>query len=93
MFLLPVQVRFQYTFETVLGFLLPYGIIVTSYICILRRLRQTKFRRQVRSEKLILAIVVMFGIFWLPYHVINMMQVCGRTRHISDRFINGVKVK
>ncbi|XP_046884112.1 leukotriene B4 receptor 2b [Hypomesus transpacificus] len=72
------HVRFQYTFETVLGFLLPYGIIVTSYICILRRLRQTKFRRQVRSEKLILAIVVMFGIFWLPYHVINMMQVAAQ---------------
>ncbi|XP_062337706.1 leukotriene B4 receptor 2b [Osmerus eperlanus] len=72
---LPQHVRFQYTFETVLGFLLPYGIIVTSYVCILRRLRQTKFRRQVRSEKLILAIVVMFGVFWLPYHIINMMQV------------------
>lgn len=72
---LPRHVRFQYAFETVAGFILPYAIIITSYVLILRRLRQTKFRRKVRSENLILAIVVMFGLFWLPYHVINMLQV------------------
>ncbi|XP_068457131.1 leukotriene B4 receptor 1-like [Clinocottus analis] len=71
----PRHVRFQYALETVSGFILPYAIIITSYVLILRRLRQTKFRRTVRSEKLILAIVVTFGIFWLPYHVINMMEV------------------
>lgn len=76
MFLFFVQVRFQYTFETVAGFILPYAVIIISYVLILRRLRQTRFRRKVRSEKLILAIVVMFGLFWLPYHVINMIQVC-----------------
>ncbi|XP_029930538.1 leukotriene B4 receptor 2b [Myripristis murdjan] len=69
------QVRFQYSLETVAGFILPYAVIVTSYVLILRRLRQTKFKRKVRSEKLILAIVVTFGVFWLPYHVINMVQV------------------
>nr|XP_046263801.1 leukotriene B4 receptor 2b [Scatophagus argus] len=71
----PRHVRFQYSLETVAGFILPYAVIITSYVLILRRLRQTRFRRKVRSEKLILAIVVMFGMFWLPYHVINMMQV------------------
>ncbi|XP_072220279.1 leukotriene B4 receptor 2b [Leuresthes tenuis] len=71
----PREVRFQYAFETVSGFILPYAIIITCYVLILRRLRQTQFRRKVRSEKLILAIVVMFGLFWLPYHVINMIQV------------------
>lgn len=71
-----VQVRFQYTFETVAGFIVPYAIIIMSYVLILRRLRKTKFQRKVHSEKLILAIVVTFGIFWLPYHIINMLQVC-----------------
>ncbi|XP_068444337.1 leukotriene B4 receptor 1-like [Clinocottus analis] len=65
----------QYTLELVLGFLIPYVVIIVSYICILRRLRQTKFRRRVRSEKLILAIVLIFCLFWLPYHLINMVQV------------------
>lgn len=72
-----VQVRFQYAFETVAGFILPYAIIVTSYVLIVRRLKQTKFHRTVRSEKLILGIVVTFGCFWMPYHVINMVQVRG----------------
>ncbi|KAK2822742.1 hypothetical protein Q5P01_022807 [Channa striata] len=72
---LPQHVRLQYTLETVFGFILPYAVIITSYVLILKRLRRTKFRRKVRSEKLILAIVVMFGLFWLPYHIVNMIQV------------------
>lgn len=73
---LPVQVVLQYTLEIILGFLIPYTVIVVSYICILRRIRQTKFRRRIRSEKLILAIVLTFCLFWLPYHFINLVQVC-----------------
>lgn len=70
-----LQVVLQYTMEVLLGFIIPYPLIVGSYVCILRRIRQTKFQRRVRSEKLILAIVVTFCVFWLPYHVVNMMQV------------------
>lgn len=84
---LPRHVRFQYAFETVSGFILPYTVIIISYVLILRRLRQTKFRRKVRSENLILAIVVMFGLFWLPYHVINMIQVA------AEWYPDGSKVK
>lgn len=69
------DVLIQYMLELVLGFCIPYSIIVISYIGILRRIRQTKFRRRIRSEKLILTIVVTFCVFWLPYHVINMVQV------------------
>ncbi|XP_053484696.1 leukotriene B4 receptor 2b isoform X2 [Ictalurus furcatus] len=66
---------FHLSLETVVGFLLPYGIIVSSYVCILRRLRQTQFKRRLRSEKLILAIIITFAAFWLPYHIINTIQV------------------
>ncbi|XP_022519321.2 leukotriene B4 receptor 2b [Astyanax mexicanus] len=65
----------QFMTETSVGFLIPYGIILGSYMCILRRLRQSKFKRRVHSEKLILAIVVTFAVFWLPYHIINIVQV------------------
>ncbi|XP_028261620.1 leukotriene B4 receptor 2a isoform X2 [Parambassis ranga] len=65
----------HYMLELVLGFLIPYVVIIVSYVCILRRIRQTKFQRRIRSEKLILAIVLTFCLFWLPYHVINMVQV------------------
>ncbi|XP_054914598.1 leukotriene B4 receptor 1-like isoform X1 [Poeciliopsis prolifica] len=82
----------QYMLEVVLGFVVPYGIILVSYICILRRIRQTRFRRRIRSEKLILAIVVTFCLFWLPYHIINMVQVasallpgCSPTRVVLEK--------
>uniref|UniRef100_A0A667WUC7 Leukotriene B4 receptor 2a n=1 Tax=Myripristis murdjan TaxID=586833 RepID=A0A667WUC7_9TELE len=78
----PGEVVLQYTMELVIGFLIPYSVIVCSYICILRRIRQTKFQRRIRSEKLILAIVVTFCLFWLPYHVINMVQVCSLLDYI-----------
>uniref|UniRef100_A0A3P9MGV3 Leukotriene B4 receptor 2a n=1 Tax=Oryzias latipes TaxID=8090 RepID=A0A3P9MGV3_ORYLA len=65
----------QYMLEIVLGFLFPYGVILISYVCILRRIRQTKFRRRVRSENLILAIVLTFCLFWLPYHLVNVLKV------------------
>ncbi|XP_077083273.1 leukotriene B4 receptor 2a [Siphateles boraxobius] len=71
----PQYVVMQYGMETVLGFLLPYGVIIGSYVCILRRIRKTRFRRRIRSEKLILVIIVTFGLFWLPYHIVNMVQV------------------
>lgn len=74
------QVRFQYTLETVSGFIIPYAIIITSYVLILKRLKKTLFHQKARSEKLILAIVVTFGLFWLPYHIINMIQVSEGSR-------------
>ncbi|XP_066538004.1 leukotriene B4 receptor 2b [Hoplias malabaricus] len=64
----------QYTLETVLGFLLPYGIILCSYTCLLQWLRRRSSRR-IHSERLILAIIITFGVFWLPYHIINIIQV------------------
>ncbi|XP_029975190.1 leukotriene B4 receptor 1-like [Salarias fasciatus] len=69
------DVAIQYMLELVLGLLIPYTVIIVSYICILRRIRQTRFRRRIRSEKLILAIVLTFCLLWLPYHVTNVVQV------------------
>ncbi|XP_006792412.2 leukotriene B4 receptor 1-like [Neolamprologus brichardi] len=39
------HVRLQYTTETVAGFIIPYAIIITSYVLILKRLRETRFQR------------------------------------------------
>ncbi|XP_028649424.1 leukotriene B4 receptor 2b [Erpetoichthys calabaricus] len=66
---------FQYSFETVFSFIVPFTIILSSYGYILYRLRTSKFQRRLRSENLILAIIGAFGFFWLPYHVVNIIQV------------------
>uniref|UniRef100_A0A8C5AUQ8 Leukotriene B4 receptor 2a n=1 Tax=Gadus morhua TaxID=8049 RepID=A0A8C5AUQ8_GADMO len=84
------EVVLQYTMELVLGFIIPYPVIVISYVCILRRIRQTKFRRRVRSEKLILAIVVTFCVFWLPYHLVNLVQVGGGEPSVSGSRLDAI---
>ncbi|XP_058615463.1 leukotriene B4 receptor 1-like isoform X2 [Onychostoma macrolepis] len=56
---------------------MPYGLIISSYVCILRRIRKTRFRRRIRSEKLILVIVITFGLTWLPFHMMNMVEIAG----------------
>uniref|UniRef100_A0A672TEI6 Leukotriene B4 receptor 1-like n=1 Tax=Sinocyclocheilus grahami TaxID=75366 RepID=A0A672TEI6_SINGR len=66
---------YNHCLEIVLGFLMPYGLIISSYMCILRRIRKTRFRRHIRSEKLILVIVITFGLTWLPFHIMNMRLI------------------
>ncbi|KAL0159833.1 hypothetical protein M9458_043558, partial [Cirrhinus mrigala] len=67
-------VMLHHCLEILLGFLIPYGLIISSYMCILRKIRKTRFRRHIRSEKLILVIVITFGLIWLPFHTMNMVE-------------------
>nr|XP_017208775.1 leukotriene B4 receptor 1-like isoform X1 [Danio rerio] len=64
----------QHCLEILLAFLIPYGLILGSYVCILQRIRKTRVCRHIRSVKLILVIVTVFGLTWLPFHFINMVE-------------------
>ncbi|XP_053475042.1 leukotriene B4 receptor 2a [Ictalurus furcatus] len=81
----------QYSMETILGFLLPYGVILVSYRRVLLRIRHTRFQRRIRSEKLILFIVLTFALFWLPYHVVNVLQVTEAFLGDSDSKIHKIR--
>lgn len=63
---------------------MPYGLIIGSYVCILRRIRKTRFRRHIRSEKLILVIVITFGLNWLPFHIMNMVEVREKKKKLKE---------
>ncbi|XP_063157562.1 leukotriene B4 receptor 1 [Candoia aspera] len=66
---------FHNLFETITGFLLPFVIVVYSYGTISQRLKETRFRQKRRTSRLISLIVVAFALFWLPYHIINLLDV------------------
>ncbi len=66
---------FQYLSETILGFLLPFTFILFCYISVICRLRSAMFQRKGRGNALILIIIAAFLVFWLPYHLINILQV------------------
>ncbi|XP_053120812.1 leukotriene B4 receptor 1-like [Hemicordylus capensis] len=66
---------FHNLFETITGFMLPFVTIIFSYGTISRRLQETRFRRKRRTGRLISLIVLAFAAFWLPYHVVNFLDV------------------
>ncbi|KAF3697767.1 Leukotriene B4 receptor 1 [Channa argus] len=68
---------FQYLFETVMGCLVPFCLINTCYTSVICRLKNAKFQRKQQGTRLILLIVCAFAIFWLPYHIVNLLEVIG----------------
>ncbi len=82
---------FQYLSETILGFLLPFTFILFCYISVICRLRSAMFQRKGRGNALILIIIAAFLVFWLPYHLINILQVSDAlSLSRSKSFIHGV---
>lgn len=68
---------FQYLMETLMGFLIPFTFIVFCYTSVICRLRSAMFHGRIKGSFLILIIISAFALFWLPYHVINILQVIG----------------
>ncbi|XP_067399555.1 leukotriene B4 receptor 2 [Emydura macquarii macquarii] len=67
---------FHFTLETVVAFVVPFAIIVGCYSAILVQLRGRRWRRRgARTGKLIAAVVLCFAALWVPYHVVNVLQV------------------
>ncbi|XP_043100863.1 leukotriene B4 receptor 1-like [Puntigrus tetrazona] len=83
---------FQYLSETVLGFLLPFSFILFCYVSVICRLRSAMFQRKGRGNALILLIITAFTVFWLPYHLINILQVIGVMQGSSSSVLKAAKV-
>ncbi|KAF4071359.1 hypothetical protein AMELA_G00272410 [Ameiurus melas] len=71
---------FQYLMETLMGFLIPFTFIVFCYTSVICRLRSAMFHGRVKGSLLILIIILAFALFWLPYHIINILQLIGLLR-------------
>ncbi|XP_063770075.1 leukotriene B4 receptor 2 [Pseudophryne corroboree] len=84
---------FHYSFETLVAFLLPFPMVCLSYMLVLIKLKSSRFGQRSRIEKLIAAILVIFAILWLPYHVVNAMQVTAHltSGSISEKLAKAVK--
>ncbi|XP_068584493.1 leukotriene B4 receptor 1 [Cebidichthys violaceus] len=68
---------FQYLFETIMGCLVPFSLINTCYSSVVCRLQNAKFQRRAQGSRLILLIICAFAVFWLPYHIVNIIEVVG----------------
>ncbi|XP_073509633.1 leukotriene B4 receptor 1-like isoform X2 [Phyllobates terribilis] len=73
----PEHMIFHYIFETLTGFAIPFTIIVFCYVYIGIRLCNAKFQAKQKTSRLVIMIIVTFALFWLPYQVVNILQVSG----------------
>ncbi|MEQ2157321.1 hypothetical protein GOODEAATRI_000610 [Goodea atripinnis] len=61
--------------ETVVGYMLPFSILVVCYACLCSRITQMTFRSKRKSTVLITSIVVAFAICWTPHQIGNIISL------------------
>lgn len=61
--------------ETVVGYVLPFSVLVLCYGCLCSRITQITFRSKRKSTVLIASVVVAFAICWTPYHLGNILSI------------------
>ncbi|KAL2087893.1 hypothetical protein ACEWY4_016721 [Coilia grayii] len=61
--------------ETLLGFVTPFTILVTSYCCLHKKVYATAFFSNKRLTRLVTNIIVTFFILWVPVHVVNTVEM------------------
>ncbi|XP_072573945.1 leukotriene B4 receptor 1-like [Paramormyrops kingsleyae] len=61
--------------QTLLGFVIPFSVMVTSYCCLHKKVKQRTFFINQRMKRLVISIVVTFFIFWIPVHVANVAEI------------------
>ncbi|XP_061442114.1 CX3C chemokine receptor 1 [Rhineura floridana] len=64
-----------YAENNIIGFLLPLCIMTFCYLMIIKTLISCKNHRKKRAIKLILLVVIVFFLFWTPYHISLFLQI------------------
>ncbi|XP_030269320.1 leukotriene B4 receptor 1 [Sparus aurata] len=60
--------------ETLVGYILPFTILVVCYGCLCSRITQMTFKSKRKSTVLIASVVVVFAICWTPHHIGNFLS-------------------
>ncbi|XP_067222194.1 chemerin-like receptor 1 [Chanodichthys erythropterus] len=72
----------KYSF--IVSFVIPFLIIASSYIAICVRVKRLKKENQLRSYRVIIAVVLAFFICWLPFHVYKLYYLSVNENQLSD---------
>ncbi|XP_048017597.1 C3a anaphylatoxin chemotactic receptor-like [Megalobrama amblycephala] len=81
----PIQYfKFLVTYRFIVGFVIPFLIIASSYIAISVRVKRLKKENQFRSYRVIIALVLAFFICWLPVHVYKFYSISAKEKQLSD---------
>ncbi|XP_033485692.1 leukotriene B4 receptor 1 [Epinephelus lanceolatus] len=61
--------------ETLVGYIIPFSILVVCYGCLCSRITQMTFKSKRKSTVLIASVVVVFAICWTPHHIGNILSL------------------
>lgn len=61
--------------ESLVGFVIPFSILVVCYSCLYSRIAQMSFRSKRKSTLLIGGVVVVFALCWIPHHITNLLSL------------------
>ncbi|XP_064835380.1 apelin receptor A-like [Oncorhynchus masou masou] len=67
--------------ETVLWFVVPFSVLVTSYCRLHRRVNQTALFSSAKMTWLVTSVVVAFFILLIPVHIVNMVDITCIVQH------------
>ncbi|OPJ77879.1 leukotriene B4 receptor 1 [Patagioenas fasciata monilis] len=71
--------------ETLAGFVIPFLIICTCYLCVARRISRMTYQSRQRSERLIASVVVAFILCWFPHHLFNILDIISIQIELSNK--------
>ncbi|KAM4640288.1 leukotriene B4 receptor 1-like [Amazona ochrocephala] len=71
--------------ETLAGFVIPFLIICTCYMCVARRISRMTYQSKQRSERLIASVVVAFILCWFPHHLFNILDIVSVRVELSNK--------
>ncbi|XP_068174283.1 leukotriene B4 receptor 1 [Antennarius striatus] len=61
--------------ETLVGYILPFSILLVCYGCLCSRITRMDFKSKRKSTVLIASVVVVFAICWTPHHIGNILSI------------------
>ncbi|XP_008276807.1 leukotriene B4 receptor 1 [Stegastes partitus] len=61
--------------ETLVGYIIPFSILVVCYGCLCSRITQMTFKSKRKSTVLIFSVVIAFGICWTPHQIGNILSL------------------
>ncbi|XP_064375561.1 leukotriene B4 receptor 1-like [Dromaius novaehollandiae] len=71
--------------ETLAGFVIPFFIICTCYVCVGKRISKMTYQSKRRSERLIASVIVAFILCWLPHHLFNILEIISVHIELSNK--------
>ncbi|XP_048017190.1 C3a anaphylatoxin chemotactic receptor-like [Megalobrama amblycephala] len=76
--------KFLVTYRFIVGFVIPFLIIASSYVAIGVRVKRLNMENQLRSYRVIIAVVLAFFICWLPFHVHKFYYIYAKENQGSE---------